>query len=686
MKKNLILSTLALISFTTFQPVLATSKEENWEKVESGTKLITRGEQKELEEELLERIETLRQSAAELGKNEVYRYKITLNEDDNLADDLEVSHKKSFSSREEAIQWSLENEIARDHYQFIQNTVKPFQIEKIFEKTKYDSEDEANQALMLFNQNLSSSDAKVTKVRNQDKDIKTKQEDNRTYQTEKEALEAASCLEEDTEEFQVTVKVGKNRVADGTEKSEIEKVFPTEKEALAYIHSLEEEGYKVDASVEVVKESKKKEYVGDKRDTEEEAQKDLDAFLEEYPNHNSGKIEKTRDQSKDKTEASIRLEEEFSSLESANERKSSLEEDNDVYQIVATVSHGQKNTSVEEKIESKVFDSELEAEKFVKELQDKGYDTTGLETKLLSYEESVWKDNEEVIVDPGTGDETTFHYGHFDVTLLSSFTEVDANGKESKVTGSVQINSVKINHQNIAMEGPSRDPNTGKNEYTSVSRNDLNVTNKSLVEINGTITFNGKTLPFTVKGYLSEKQNVCGGTGRIKGYDLEFKSIRIVNNKVYVDSNIVNKYQVVGTAIKNVLKDVWYIDTTKTIKGYVYQAVANGEKEEITGYQVKGTKSLDLWKDVYFLDIEKLIKGYDYYVSGKGLETRYDVISTYRKLIEANWLIEKSSLSTGDIEVLPPKTGVEAKNEVGLCVLFIISIFTVFLKKIVKYN
>ena len=157
---------------------------------------------------------------------------------------------------------------------------------------------------------------------------------------------------------------------------------------------------------------------------------------------------------------------------------------------------------------------------------------------------------------------------------------------------------------------------------------------------------------------MSEKQNVCGGTGRLKGYDLEFKSIRIVNNKVYVDSNIVNKYQVVGTAIKNVLEDVWYIDTTKTIKGYVYQAVVNGEKEEITGYQVKGTKSLDLWKDVYFLDIEKLIKGYDYYVSGKGLETNYDVISTYRKLIEANWLIEKISLNAGEVEVDPPQTGV----------------------------
>ena len=62
----------------------------------------------------------------------------------------------------------------------------------------------------------------------------------------------------------------------------------------------------------------------------------------------------------------------------------------------------------------------------------------------------------------------------------------------------------------------------------------------------------------------------------MKGYDLRFKQVTIINGKVLVDTNLVNNYQVKGIAKKNTEKSEYYVDSEKTTKGYDYNASATG--------------------------------------------------------------------------------------------------------------
>ena len=167
------------------------------------------------------------------------------------------------------------------------------------------------------------------------------------------------------------------------------------------------------------------------------------------------------------------------------------------------------------------------------------------------------------------------------------------------------ISTVTIAGKNIAMN-LTRDPNRNDTEYASKTRHGLNVTNKSLVKITGTVTFGNTTLPFEVEGYLSEKQNVCRGTGSTKGFDLEFESVTIIENRVIIDTKLVTKYQVVGTVSKTETAEIYYVDTYKTAKGYDYVLTAEGEKEVLEDtYTLSLTADKELTEEKYVLDVTK---------------------------------------------------------------------------------
>lgn len=436
-----------------------------------------------------------------------------------------------------------------------------------------------------------SSDVVLVPVKNE-KDIKV-------FGTLEEAEDYINSLGESTELRVIKTNLTTEQELAEVIKDNINKSFSTKDEALAYIEDLKKQGYMVDYSISDIIESG---VLDEMYDSKEEAEKALNDFISKYPQAVDSDILKIRDKSKDKT-STILGKIEYESEEAAKEAAAKLEEDNDEYKISVSIRKESKETTGEaEKISSEQFDDEAAAQKYIDELKKKGYDVSDLKIELVPFEETVWKDEDGVIVDPGDVDGKTFKYGHFDITLLTKFTKVDKDGNESTVTGSIKINDVKINNKTVNMNGLSVDPNTGLYEYTSVSRNDLNVTNKSLVAISGTVIYNGNSLPFTVNGYLSESQNVCGGKGNAKGFDLEFKSVKIVNNKVIIDSNIVNKYKVVGTAIKKTTSDVWYLDSTKTVKGYKYNVKASGKKPN--GYSVNGEMSKSIYKDVYKVESE----------------------------------------------------------------------------------
>lgn len=346
-------------------------------------------------------------------------------------------------------------------------------------------------------------------------------------------------------------------------------------------------------------------------DTKEEAEKALKEFEDKYDNV-TGNVSEIRNESKDSketTKGTIK----YDNIEDAIKAKEALEADNSSYTITAKVREEKVSGKIEEKIESEKFGTEAEALAYIEKLKSEGYDVSDLEVKLVSYEESIWKDEDGVIVDPGQADGKKFNYGHFDVTLVTSFTKIDKNGNETTVKGTMKVNSVNIAGKNIAMEGPTRDPNVGHIEYTSEKRHGLNVTNKSLVKITGTITVNGQELPYEVEGYLSESQNVCGGNGNMKGYDLRFKQVTIINGKVLVDTNLVNNYQVKGIAKKNTEKSEYYVDSEKTTKGYDYNASATGTETVKDGtYELNGKASKDILEDRYALDITTETKKYEY--------------------------------------------------------------------------
>ena len=116
--------------------------------------------------------------------------------------------------------------------------------------------------------------------------------------------------------------------------------------------------------------------------------------------------------------------------------------------------------------------------------------------------------------------------------------------------------------------------NVIKNE-DKVERFNLNVTNSTYAKIEGYLTLSdGSKLPFVLEGYLNEDNNVCGGRnfgnnpnffGR--GFDIEFGEIKIVENKVYILSNLTQKYYVSGNKAQTVYKG----ELTKYIKDYDYK-------------------------------------------------------------------------------------------------------------------
>ena len=321
----------------------------------------------------------------------------------------------------------------------------------------------------------------------------------------------------------------------------------------------------------------------------------------------TGGITKVRNKSLDEVIISNEIKDSFDNYDDALRLKNSLVS-NDEYEISSDISKESREVETSREDVSKVFKSLKEAEDYISDLKSKGYDVSGLKTELQSFMESVWSVDSSVIVNPGTVDGKVFNYGHFDIVLVNDFVKIDKDGNESNVRGNIVINKVVVNNgdnsKNIKMNNPSRDPNGGYYEYTSEKRYGLNITNKSLVTISGNVLYNGISLPFTISGYLSESCNVCGGRGSSKGFDLKFKSVTIKDDKVIIDTKLVNNYKVSGTIFKKENKDFYVVRYTKTKKGYDYKVSLKGKERSLV-YVLNGN-----------INIER--KVYDYVLSGYG--------------------------------------------------------------------
>lgn len=443
-------------------------------------------------------------------------------------------------------------------------------------------------------------DTKVDTIKDAFKDL-TKAE----AEAKKEELEASDG---DETEFKITVTIRSYLVGTGEyEKIEVKEVFTSKEAAESYANDLVKQGVTIRSKSIFQNSHSETVEINQVFGTREEAEEALSKFIKDNnldASKVSSTIEKVYNPSKNGPETLFEKgSTSYDNEKDALEAIKNISSEDDEFIISGKIRKAAKSTVITKEIKSAQFNTRKEAEDYIADLKKQGYDTSDLEVKLVSFEESIWGD--EVVVNPGASDSTAFSYGHFDVSLLSKFKKIDSEGKESTVNGRMTISTVTIAGRNIAME-LTRDPNRGDTEYASEARHGLNVTNKSLVKITGTVTFNGTTLPFEVEGYLSEKQNVCRGTGDMKGFDLEFESVTIIEDRVIIDTKLVTKYQVVGTASKTENAEIYYVDTYKTAKGYDYVLTAEGEKEVLEDtYTLSLTADRELTEEKYALDVTK---------------------------------------------------------------------------------
>ncbi len=352
--------------------------------------------------------------------------------------------------------------------------------------------------------------------------------------------------------------------------------------------------------------------------TLKEAENVVNDFKSKYLEVTGG-INKIRNKSLDKVILSNEVNT-FDNYDDALKLKNSLVSDEE-YEFDVNISKESKKIETSKEDVSKVFKTLKEAEDYISTLKDNGYDVSNLKTELQSFEDSVWTTDNSVIVNPSTVDGKKFNYEHFDIALVNDFVKIDIDGNKSNVRGNIVINKVTVKNGNetktIKMDSPSSDPNGGYYEYASLKRHDLNITNKSFVTISGNVLYNGISIPFTTSGYLSETENVCRGSGDAKGFDLKFKSVTIIENKVIIDTKLVSNYKVSGTISKIKNKDFYIVKYTKTKKGYDYEVCLNGKERSLI-YILNGNINIDH-------------KVYDYVLSGygKGYMLYGDVLVKY---------------------------------------------------------
>lgn len=443
-------------------------------------------------------------------------------------------------------------------------------------------------------------DTKVDTIKDAFKDL-TKAE----AEAKKEELEASDG---DETEFKITATIRSYLVGTGEYvKIEVKEVFTSKEAAESYANDLVKQGFTIRSKSIFQNSHSETVEINQVFGTREEAEEALSKFIKDNnldASKVSSTIEKVYNPNKNGPETLFEKgSTSYDTERDAIEAIKNINSEDDEFIISGKIRKAAKSTIITQNVKSAQFNTRKEAEDYIADLKKQGYDTGDSEVKLVSFEESIWGD--EVVVNPGASDSTAFSYGHFDVSLLSRFKKIDSEGKESTVTGRMTISTVTIAGKNIAMN-LTRDPNRNDTEYASKTRHGLDVTNKSLVKITGTITFGNTTLPFEVEGYLSEKQNVCRGNGDMKGFDLEFESVTIIENRVIIDTKLVTKYQVVGTVSKTETAEIYYVDTYKIAKGYDYVLTAEGEKEVLEDtYTLSLTADKELTEEKYALDVTK---------------------------------------------------------------------------------
>ena len=480
----------------------------------------------------------------------------------------------------------------------------------------FETEEEAQEKLDEFLNKYNNATGSLTAVYDKSENVKEDEITSDNYYTNYEdALKAAEELEI-SEDSDLTYYVTATVVGPETTSSDLNLhgIFETEEEALDLINRLIAEGYIINdykfINLTEVKDTKLDKTV----ETEKEAQEELDKFENNCDEGTvtDGNIEEVYDESGNIINSEYTTDEYYTEEEAqakVDEEKAKTDHD---YLIDGTVSNVRTD---KKEINSTDFDSSLAAYEYKQSLQNQGYDISNLTIEKLVYKDGYWYTLDGVRIEQAQDTENKeFSYNHFDIAITESFKKIAANGSEEDVKGKITLTSVKVNGKSYRI--PSRttyDNMSGKYEYRM---GNINVNNNTSVEISGYIVLSGTTekIYFTMSGILNEENNICANTGSRKGFDIDFTKVSIYQEKVFIETNITEKYYIHGDATRNVYQG----NLTKYQKDYDYRVTATG-KETITldAGTLEGTQTLNK----YFVKTQKINKGYDYKVEANGTET-----------------------------------------------------------------
>lgn len=633
--------------------------ESAWDKVEEGTETIKFEDAKNFEKSLSDKVAVLNSNLENPETLTTYRYRLTITKHDNLEEDLDkkisriVTINELFATKSGAISYYDFLEIKAPEYKG-KYTITEVEIEKTIEG-------DSNSIICESVDCVDEIEA-LNQEREEDQTLETNVSD-------------------------IKEKLGETQYFRYKDEMDNELNFDTESAAKSFAETAKmtlSSGWKFIQNV--IRDFKVKDLLSEVFDTEEEATSALNNFKNSHTNVAVIKnIIPVRNATEDVYGAWARTEIVFDNFEDADsyvDTNDGKENDTTITNVKAISEDVISRTlKVEDYLENP-YDTEEAARNAAEELR-KTYRDLKYTITPVSIEELSWGEGQIVEGETGSQSSEEFSYSHFDIKVLKTFTYIN-NGVSETVTGTMTVNSpvvIKNNGYNtyVEMSKNAQNDETGKYlEYASKKRSGLEVTNKSIVEITGTVTFtrNGETitLPYTISGYLSEAQNACGGKGRQRGYDLLFKSVKIINNKVLIDANIITKYEVTGTM--NEYKTQYVIYTQDVTKGFDYEVEANGYKQL---FAVDAEA-----KEILVEEGQMLTYRFDTKVKEIAYQLSYEVFSYgLTQYADVEWVIERNVDAKGDGEdyPTPPQTGNGRGTMISLMGLLALALSSLFIKK-----
>lgn len=481
------------------------------------------------------------------------------------------------------------------------------------------------------------------------------------FDNQEEATKYYDGLKIEAPSYKENMKIEKKEITNKVTKETEKKIILCSSDCKEEIDNIEtKKGYNL---ITNILDTTKKIDVNKTFDSFNKANEELNKIITEG---GSGNVDSKRNKEKD-TVSSTKGTTPYESEDEALNTAKKLESKTDTQETTTTIRkeiEKKKDTTLKiEDVVTDEFDTLEQAQNKIKQLEDEGYITKAT-IKQVTYNEENSDNNND-----GTTS-TTKNYSHLDTTLLNKVTIIDDNGQKKEVGATMTVSKVTVDGKEISLTGPSKDPNTGYMEYQSKKRR-LDIKSNAIVNISGEITYklNGQNVKtnYNISGKLDESLNVCGGRGSAKGFDLKYNSITILDNKAYVDANIVTKYIITGTMYKYKDVDVYYVDTTTTNYGFDYILAASYDK--------------NIKKLIYYFTYDEEVKAYKYQLS-YDLKT-YDLVE-YESV---DWIIEKQGIAsntntdnTTTVEI--PKTGIKSFPIILILILPALLIFG--LKKIKK--